>query len=244
MTKQSGIGGLFFVNGYDLSGDVGVINAIHDTQNLLDVTGLNKGAPERIGGLGDGNIDFTSFFNDGAGASHTILKVMGGGDKRVTYAVNSTLGRGGWSLTGKQADYSGTRGADGSLAFQSSFQSSDGEGLRGGVMLTAGKRTDTTATNGSSVNGQAASNFGADLFLHVFSFSGTDVTVTIQDSANNSAWSNLTGAVFTAITAGPTSERIALANDAVVRKYLRAITTTTGGFSSLVFAVMACRRYA
>lgn len=245
MAKLSGIGGQLYVNGYDLSGDVGVINAVRDGQNLLDVTAIDKSAMERIPGLADGGIDFTAFFNDATDAAHDVLSPMGSTDKYVTYAVNTTLGRPGWSLTAKQADYAGARAADGSLAFTVQTQTSDGEGLRAGEMLTAGIRTDTAATNGSSVDGTAATAFGAVIFLHVFDFDGTDVTISVEDSANNSAWAALTGASFAEIdAAGHHTERIVLASDAAVRRYLRAVTTTTGGFTSVDFALMLCRRFA
>ncbi len=243
MAKQSGIGGLFLFNGFDLSGDVGVMNSIRDSQNLLDVTGLDKGAPERIPGLADGGMDFTAFFNDAATVgAHQVLKNFGSGDKLVTYAVDTAIGSGGWSMTGKQADYAGVRGADGSLAFTVQVTESDGNGLWGGDMLTAGKRTDTAATEGATVDGLLATALGAELFLQVVSFAGTDATVLIEDSANNIAWLPLSGGSFTAITTGPTSQHISLGATAAVRRYLRATTTTSGGFTSLVYSVMVCRR--
>lgn len=246
MTKQSGIGGNLYLGGYDLSGDVGVINAVRDSGNLFEVTGIDKGAVERIPGLADGEISFTAFFNDAALAAHAALKARGSGDKHLTYAVGTTLGKAGAALVGKQVDYAGARGADGSIAFSVQAQSADGEGLRWGQMLTAGKRTDAGATNGGTVDGGAAAPtaFGAVLFLHVFAFSGTNVTVKVQDSANGTDWLDLSGAAFAQITTAPTSERIALGAAATVRRYLRAITETAGGFSSVQFAVLACRRYA
>lgn len=242
MAKASGLGGAFWINGYDLSGDVGMVNSVRDSQSLLDVTGIDKSAMERIPGIGDGEISFTAFFNDAAGAAHPVLSAMGSTDKITTYSVGSSLGGPAWSTLGKQTDYGGTRGEDGSLAFNVQVQTSDGEGLRAGELLTAGKRTDTEATSGSTVDGGAATSLGAVLYLHVFAFSGTDVTIKVEDSANGSAWSDLSGASFTSVTSAPTSQRIALSASATVRRYLRATTTTTGGFTSVTFALHACRR--
>ena len=69
-------------------------------------------------------------------------------------------------------------------------------------------------------------------------FTGTDATVTIQDSADNVTFADVTGLTFTQITTAPTSERLATASGATVRRYLRAVTSTTGGFTSLTFAVV------
>jgi hypothetical protein len=67
---------------------------------------------------------------------------------------------------------------------------------------------------------------------------GTDVTVKIQDSADNVSFADVSGLAFTQLTAGRTAERLATANNATIRRYLRAVTVTTGGFSSLAFAVV------
>jgi hypothetical protein len=81
---------------------------------------------------------------------------------------------------------------------------------------------------------------GAQAYLQAFSFAGTDVTVKLQHSHDNGvadAFADITGGGFTQITAGPTVERIAVAAGTEIRRYVRAVTVTTGGFTSLVFAV-------
>jgi hypothetical protein len=84
----------------------------------------------------------------------------------------------------------------------------------------------------------ATSAFGAQAYLQVMSFTGTDATVTLQDSADGSTWANIASGSFAQITAGtPQGQRIALTNTATVRRYLRAITTTSGGFTNLKFVV-------
>lgn len=83
--------------------------------------------------------------------------------------------------------------------------------------------------------------YGLSAYLHVFSFTGTDVTVKLQDSADNSTFANLTGGAFTAVTAAPTVERIATTTTRQVRRYLRAVTTTSGGVTSVTFAVAYMR---
>jgi len=115
----------------------------------------------------------------------------------------------------------------------------NGYGLDWGRTLTAGKRTDTTATNGASVDHtDVTTAFGWQAFLHVFAFTGTSVTVTLQDSADDSAWANLAGGAFTAAS-GITSQRLEGGRTATVRRYLRAITS--GTFSNAVFAVVFTR---
>jgi hypothetical protein len=133
--------------------------------------------------------------------------------------------------------YDPARAADGALSFGTSLQS-DGFGLEWGRQLTPWLRTDTTATNGASLDHGAATAFGAQFYLHLTAFTGTSVVVKIQDSADNATFADLAGAAFTSAT-GPTSERIAISNAATVRRYLRVVTT--GTFTSAVFTVNGVR---
>lgn|SRR5512139_148895 len=94
-----------------------------------------------------------------------------------------------------------------------------------------------------TVNGNALvsshTEHGLQAYLQVFSFAGTDVTVKLQHSHNNSTFADITGGGFTQITAGPTTQRIEVAAGTEIRRYVRAVTTTSGGFTSLVFAAAA-----
>ncbi|MEU8756211.1 hypothetical protein AB0C88_37565 [Streptomyces chartreusis] len=81
---------------------------------------------------------------------------------------------------------------------------------------------------------------GAQAYLQVFSFVGTDATVKLQHSYDNGvadAFADITGGGFTQITAGPGTQRIAVAAGTEIKRYVRAVTTTSAGFTSLVFAV-------
>lgn len=245
MVKSSGLGDNFYVAGFDLSGDVGALDSIHGGNSPLIVTGIDKSAPERIGGLRDGAIDFSSFFNDAAAQEHVVLKptaFTGVLDWNATYCRGTALGGEAAFGTFRQLTYDPTRGTDGSLTIGVSL-AGNGFGLDWGRQLTAGKRTDSAAT--SPATGvdftDVTTLFGWQAMLQVFAFTGTSVTVTLQDSADNSAFTSLTGGGFTAAT-GATSQRIAGGRTATVRRYVRAITT--GTFSNAVFAVAFNRNVA
>lgn len=233
MAKQSGLGDNLYVAQYNLSGDIGSVDGVAGGNTPLDVTGIDKSAHERIGGIRDGSLEFMSFFNDAAGQAVPVLKALPTADVIATYARGTAVGSPAASIVAKQIGYDGTRGDDGSLTFKTSAQA-NGYGLQWGQLLTAGVRSDSTATNGASIDTAASVSFGAQAFLHVFSFTGTSVTIKIQDSADNSAWADLTGGGFT-LVAGATSERIATSPTQAVRRYLRVITT--GTFSAVTFAV-------
>ena len=149
MTKTSGLGSHFFVGGCDLSGDTSALDQIRGGPALLDVTGIVKFAHERIGGLRDGSMQFTTFFNNGPGAEHAALSPLPTADEIGSAMIGSTLGNPVASINGKQIGYDPTRDTSGNLTEKTQIQG-NGFGLEWGVALTAGPRTDTAATNGAS----------------------------------------------------------------------------------------------
>jgi hypothetical protein len=235
MSKQSGLGDNLYVGGYNLSGDVQAVGNVGGGCGVLDVTSIDKSAYERIGGLRDGRIEMTTFFNPASSRAHPVLSALPRTDVNVTYARGTTIGSPAASLVAKQIGYEGTRAADGMFTFGVSAQANS-YGLVWGQLLTAGLRTDTTATNGTGLDTTASASFGWSAFLHLTAFTGTNVTVAIEDSADNASWSALSGASFGALT-GVGAVRVAGATStATVRRYVRAVTS--GTFTSATFAVV------
>lgn len=236
MSKQSGLGDNYFAGGYDLSGDTNSLSSIACPLATIDTTGINKFGHERIGGLHDGDLQWVSYFDPALNQAHPVLSALPTADVGAMYCRGTAIGNPVASMVGKQLNYDPTRSAAGDLTVKVQIQA-NGYGLSWGQQLTAGIRTDTAATNGASLNTTAATSFGWVAYLQVFAFTGTDATVTIQDSADNSSWANLASGAFAQITAGRSSQRLAVGGTATVRQYVRAITTTVGGFTSVAFAV-------
>lgn len=240
VAKQSGLGDNLYVAEHDLSGDVGSLSNIGGGPAALELTAINASAYERVGGLRDGRIEFSAFFNDAVGGEHAALASRPIGSRQVSYFRGTTLGNPAASLIAKQINYDPSRGNDGSLTIAVQVQATD-FGLQWGRQLTAGKRTDGGATNGASVDNGAASSFGLQAFLHVFAFTGTSATVKIQESSNDGAgdaFADVVGGTFSTVT-GVVDGRIATASGLAVERYLRVVTT--GTFSNLVFAVVVVR---
>ncbi|MFI2426506.1 hypothetical protein ACH5A7_20820 [Streptomyces sp. NPDC018955] len=243
MAKQSGLGDALFISGYDLSGDIQAVGNIGGGPAPLEFTGINKSAHERKGGRLDGRMQVTAFFNPGeeADAAHAVLSTLPRTDVIASYFRGTTLGGPSANLVAKQIGYDGTRGDDGSFTFAVEAQSNSYT-LEWGRSLTAGLRTDTEATDGDSVDfGTGSTAFGLQAYLHVFAFTGTSVTVKLQESSDDAdadAWADVTGGGFTAAT-GVTAERIQTARDQTVERYLRVVTT--GTFTNAVIAVSVIR---
>lgn len=105
----------------------------------------------------------------------------------------------------------------------------------------------TWTVNGASSYISAQTPYGLQAYLQVTAFTGTDVTIKLQSSADNGvldAWSDITGASFTSVTTAPQAQRIATSATLPIEKYIRAVTTTSGGFTSCSFAVMYVRNKA
>ena len=250
MAKQSGLGDHLYVAGYDLSGDIAALNSISGSTATLDKTGIDKSAHVRIGGQRTGNIDAVTHFNDATVAGgdtdqeHLVFSALPTTDVHLMYCRGTTQGKRAACLIAKQLNYDGTRGTDGDLTLAVSSQA-NGYGLEWGWLLTAAARTDTGATNGTGIGGLwAQTDFGLQAYLQVVSFTGTDATITIEESSDNGAadaWAAVTGGAFTQVTAARTTERIATANDQTIEQYLRVATSTTGGFTEMTFVVMVNR---
>ena len=244
MAKQSGLGDNFYVGGYDISGDTNSLGEIGGGISPIEVTGINKSAMERIGGLRDGRIEWVSFFNDGTDGTdgtHNRLATLPTTDRHLMYCRGTTLGNPAACMVAKQLNYDMTRADDGKLTIAVRAEA-NAYGLEWGTLLTAGKRSDSTGTSGTSVDfGTGSTAFGAQFYLQVFSFTGTSVTVKVQESSDNGAgdaWADVTSGTFTAAT-GITVERLQTSRTQTVERYLRV--TTTGTFTAATFAVVAVR---
>jgi hypothetical protein len=236
MTKTSGIGDQFAFGGFLLGGDTQALS-MHGGNAPIDVTDITQSGHSRLGGLRDGEIEVVSYFDNATVGAHAAYSPMTRNDIICTYLRGQAIGNPALNQRSLQLNYDPSRGADGSLTEKVTCQA-DGYGQEWGIQLTAGARTDTAAANGASYNQGAATAFGMQAYLQAIALTGTDVTVTIQHSTNNSAWTTL--AAFTQIISAnsnlpQSAQRISIANTTTVDQYIRVITTTSGGFTSFQF---------
>lgn len=239
MAKESGLGAQFYMDEYDLSNDTNALGGISKAINLIEMTGIDKSAIERKAGQLTGNMQITTYMNPTN--AHAAYSPLPRADRQLSYFHRPTLGAPVASMIAKQTGYDPSRGANGEFTAAVNADS-NAWWLDWGYALTAGKRTDTAATNGTGVDFQiqgAPASFGLQAYLHVFAFTGTSATIKLQGSSDNGAgdaFADITGGGFTLVT-GVTKERIQTARDQAIERYIRVVTT--GTFSSLVFAVQA-----
>lgn len=249
MSKTHGMGAGLIVGGYNVSGDIGSLSRIASPRTVIDQTDITQEAFERALALKDGAIDFSAYLNDADGltpgdplGAHAPLSALPRTDVISTYLhrrnVQGTMAA---AMVAKQVSYDPNRTQDGALNFGVSLVS-NAYGLEWGDVLSEGIQSFTAADESTSLDDGAASSFGLQAYLQVISFTGTDVTFAIQSSSDNGAgdaFSNVTGAVFTAVTAAPAAQRIQTARNASIERYLRV--AATGTFSEVTFAVVYVR---
>ena len=234
MSKQSGLGDQLFISGVDIGADINSISSLSTPRQTLPGTAITMSAEARMFGLRDGMAEFTAYFNASTGETHDTLQALPSTDVHLMYLKGTTLGNPSIGLVGKQIDYAGTRGDDGSLLFNVNAQA-NAFGLDWCRQLTAGKVTHSAATNATAIDTTTSLAFGFQAYLQVFSLGSGTATVTIEDSADNLSFLPVTNGAFTNVTTA-TVERIQSSSaTATVRRYVRV--ATSGTFSNLVFAV-------
>lgn len=242
MTKLTGLGDALYVDGFDLSGGIQALGQVGGGPAALDLTTIRQLAMDRKGGIRDGRLETTSFVDADAASAFDVFSAMTLNDEILTYCFGEGIGSPAACLTAKQANYDGSRDTSGNLVFSTSAQATAGTGLEWTLQNTVFGRTDTAATNGASLDWTAGTNFGLQAYLQVVSFSGTDATVKIQQSSDNGAgdaWADVTGGAFTAVTTGqaPLARRLQTTRALAIERYLRVVTTTSAGFTSMKFLV-------
>lgn len=239
MAKKTGMGSSLWVDEYDISGDTQQINSMSANMGLLDITGINSSAVERITGLQSGAVDFSVFFNDASNAAHDALSPLPTTDTIVSFGQGSSVGDAALSIVAKQVGYDPTRGADGSLTFDVSAQSNHATyGYLWGLLGTPGLDAATTTESQSSIDHGASSSNGLYAFLHVTAFSGTNATIAVMESSDNGASDAFEAvATFTSVT-GVGAEAINVSGS--VERYLRA-EVTVDNFTSMTYGVVIAR---
>lgn len=229
---ESGLGAALFIDEFDLSDDTNSVDTLSKSMALLDQTGLRLLGPKRVNGKLSAELTGKVFMNP-TGA-HAVLSPQPRTDRIASYFHRETLGAPVASIVAKQMNYDVKRAMDGDLKYDVQMLCNGGW-LDWGLALTAGVRTDTTATNGDAVDygdWGAPANFGAQGYLHVKAFTGTSVTITVQmDTASN--FPTPTTLLTFAVVSGVTKERVLTSRTALVERYLRVITT--GTFSNVQF---------
>jgi hypothetical protein len=237
VAKQAGLGDNFYIAGNDLSGDISALDRIGGGPAAMDLTPINVSAHVRVGGQRDADWAFTSWFDNAAGHGVQTLETLPTTDVVASYFRGTTIGNAAAGISAKQVDYVPNRANNGDLTLKVSLKA-NGFGMNWGKMLTAGLRTDSSATTGAFFDDTAGTNFGGCAYVQLNAFSGTSVTIDIQSATTSGGSYSTTGLTTAALTA-KTAVRLAVANTVTINEFLKVVTT--GTFSNAVFSVIFVR---
>lgn len=233
MAKQTGIGANLWVDQYNVSGDIGAIDSIASSRTLIDVTSIEDEFMSKLPGLGDGSISFSGYMSPGTGQLHSSYgSAFGTALVQVTAAFGTAIGSPAASIGAARTTYAVTRGGDGALTISAAAESGIGYGTDWGFLLAG--RASATGTASTTVDNGVATSGGAQAYLHVTAVAAGTVTVTVEASADNAAFTAVTGLAFTATAAG-TAEYKATAAGAAIARYLRY--NVTGGTATFALNV-------
>ena len=190
-----------------------------------------------IAGLESGNIAMGGYFDGDTDAIHDVLGGLFAGDNSPVISVAhqgfGTIGNVAIMLAGIQTQYDIAGSVADAVAITASADANGGLRNGGTVIHALGERT--TTFDGSSNDEGGSTAFGGAAHLHVTAFTGTDVDIRLQDSANDSTWADLAAWAGTSAVGG---YRTVVTG--TVDQYLRVIIDG-GTFSSVTFAVCFAR---
>ena len=219
---------------FDLSGDFTAYNFGFSRQTV-DITTMGLDDKVMLAGTREGSISVQGVFNSAVDKSDEEIQNIDGVETVITASPTAaaTIGDRAHMVSGFLDSYQPRSSITDAVRFSAGVTAS--VGAFAGVILQD-KAQESGVGNLASVRAlaQAASANGAVFFIHVTQFNGTDATITIEDSSDNSAFGSLVA--FTQVTA-ITSEKKTVAGE--VLEYARI--ALTGTFTTITFVVSFSR---
>jgi hypothetical protein len=235
MAFGSGKSAKVFLNGYDLTTYFNKASA-SESQALYDSSTFGSDYRQFLAGFSDGTITLEGFFDGEDGAVDEVLEgaIGAAADGLVLlFPAGDAVGKRGRGALTIESAYATTAPVDGIVGITASLQSD--QGLDPVLSLHA-LAAETSDDDGASVDNAAASTNGGAGYVMGTDFDGTDITVKIQHSDDDSTYVDLI--TFTAIDAANAYERMTVTG--TVNEYLRA--SWAGTYTSATFVVAFGRR--
>lgn len=215
----------------------------------LDVTTFGSIYRKFIGGLAEGTMTLTGFFDTGTGSSDVVL--FEALDDTEAFAQtffpegHGTINKPAFVLKAVENRYE--TGASTGAAVPAAAAMAGSGGARWGRVLSTGAAVTPTATpaNFTGIDNpqDAATSKGASAHLHVLANTyDQSTTIKVQHSADDVTYADLM--TFTAVAASTlTSERKEVALGTNINRYLRAQYVGAAGTGDLEFVVAVSRGF-
>ena len=228
-----------FVNEYDFSTYFNDVSAT-STVETAEVSAFGSSAKEYIVGLLDGTVSLSGMFDGTATGTDVVFSAVLGSTTKQNVIVAPSGHSNGASAIVLEADdtsYEVSGAVADVVQTSAEFQSSDG--VEHGKILSSGSPITATGS-GTSVDNTASSANGGVGFVSVpTNTRNGNITVKVQQSADNSTFTDLI--TFTVVTSTQkTFERVEVAG--TVARYLRVNYTVAGSTGSATPVVAFARR--
>lgn len=232
MAFVHGKGGAVIWGATDLSAYLNNVDAAA-TADTAEVTCFGSSSKSYVAGTRDATLSLSGFFDGGVGAVDEVLSAALAGTAAVTIAPAGAgaIGNRAQLANVIHTGYTVTAPVGDAVSISAEAQVSGG--LAGGIILA--DLTARTATGNTTANDNAASSVGgAVAHLHCTAFTGTNITIKVQHSADNSTWVDLI--TFAQLTATGSERKSATGT---INRYLRV--NIAGTFTTATFAVAIAR---
>ena len=229
-----------YVDEFDFSSYFNDVSAA-TTVETAETSTFGSSAKEYIPGLMDGTVSLSGLFEGTAdtGTDDYFSSILGGAAKQKVIVAEEghALGYRAVMLESDTTSYEVSGAIADVVQASAEFQSS--EGVEHGVILSSGSAVSATG-NGTSVdNGASTSNGGVGFVSVPANTRNGNVTIKIQQSADNSTFTDLI--TFTVVSsATKTSERVEVTG--TIARYLRVSYTVAGSTGTATPIVAFSRR--
>jgi hypothetical protein len=228
-----------FINEFDFSTYFNDVSATTSVETA-EVSAFGSNAKEYIVGLLDGTVSLSGMFDGTATGTDVVFSAVLGSTTKQNVIVAPSGHSNGASAIVLEADdtsYEVSGAVADVVQTSAEFQSSDG--VEHGKILSSGTAISSTG-NGTSVDNALSSANGGVGFLSVpTNTRNGNITVKVQQSADNSTFTDLI--TFTVVTSTQkTFERVEVAG--TVARYLRVNYTVAGSTGTATPVVAFARR--
>lgn len=223
-----------FVSGFDLTQYFNSYS-YNGSADTAETSTFGLTSKTYIPGLKDATLTLEGLYESATNADVDLLNTaLGNATAQIVtiFPQGDTLGLDGLGFSGFATNLSIP--ADLSQAVMISADLQSNVGFEAGYSLHA-LGAEVSTGNGTSHDNLAATSNGAASYLHVTAFSGTDCTIVVADSADDSSFATII--THTEVTGANAKERVAITGN--VRRYTRY--TLSGTFSSITFVLLLCR---
>lgn len=218
-------------NGYNLSGFIKEVS-FTATADVAESSVLGLTSKTYEPGLKDATMSISGYIDLAAAAIDEILAAALGAAAKSVFSYMpqaDTLGLPAYGFSADETSYNPDTPVDDMGNLSADFQSSVGAER---CLVHHILKAETTVTNETSVNGLAQTLTGGVGYFQATAFTGTNITVAIQDSADNITF--VDRLIFAQITAAIKSERKVYAG--TVKQYTRC--AWTGTFTTCTFSAI------